>query len=48
MFDFIESFSWALKTYRYDPLERLTADLDEQVLRPTEAKVLELRGPQTG
>ena len=48
MFDFFERFPWVLKAYRYDSLERLTADLDERVIRPIEAKVLELPGPEAG
>jgi uncharacterized protein YjbI with pentapeptide repeats len=46
MFDFIAGFPWVMKTYCYNDLARLTADLDERVIRPAEAKVLELRGPQ--
>ena len=35
---------WTLeRSGRYDSLEGLTADLDERVIRPTEAMVLELR-----
>jgi hypothetical protein len=45
MFDFIARFPWVMKTYCYDDLARLSADLDERVIRPAEAKVLELRGP---
>ena len=44
MLDFLESFPWFLKTYLYDDLAQLIADLDERVIRPAEAKVLELRG----
>jgi hypothetical protein len=47
MFDFFKKFPWVLKTYRYNDLLELTADLDGGVIRPTEAKVLELRGPQS-
>jgi uncharacterized protein YjbI with pentapeptide repeats len=46
MFDFFKQYPWVLKTYRYDNPAQLTADLDESVIRPAEAKVLELRGPQ--
>jgi uncharacterized protein YjbI with pentapeptide repeats len=46
MFDFFAKYSWVLKTYRYDAPSQLIADLDENVIRPVEAKVLELRGPQ--
>ena len=35
---------WVLSTHRYDTPERLIADLDERVIRPAEAKILELRG----
>ena len=48
MFDFFKKFPWVLKTYRYDTLLHLRADLDERVIRPTEAKVLEVRAPQLG
>jgi len=44
MFDFFRPFPWVLKTHRYDTPERLIADLDEQLIGPAEAKVLELRG----
>jgi hypothetical protein len=46
MFDFIARFPWVLKTYCYDDLAQLTTDLDERVVRPAEAKLLELRGTQ--
>ena len=46
MFDHFESYPWFLKTHHYDSLDRLLADLDERVIRPAEAKVVELRGPQ--
>jgi hypothetical protein len=45
MFDFLGSFPWALKTHRYNNPTELEAALDERVIRPAEAKVLELRGP---
>jgi hypothetical protein len=48
MFDFFVSYPWFLKTYRYGSPSQLIADLDEHVVRPAEAKVLELRGPQPG
>ena len=45
MFDSIEIYRSVAKTYRYDDLAQLTANLDEWVIRPVEAKVSELRGP---
>ncbi len=47
MFDFFKKFPWVLTTYRYNNLAQLTSDLDAGVIRPTEAKVLELRGPHS-
>jgi uncharacterized protein YjbI with pentapeptide repeats len=44
MFDSIEIYRSVAKTYRYDDLAQLTANLDKRVIRPAEAKVLELRG----
>ena len=41
-------FEAALSVHRYDTQEQLIAGLDERVIRPAEAKVLELRGPQPG
>lgn len=46
MLDFIAKFPWVLKTHQYDDPTQLLADLDERVIRPAEAKVLELRAPQ--
>jgi uncharacterized protein YjbI with pentapeptide repeats len=46
MFDFIASYPWVLKTYCYDNLAQLIANLDERVIRPAEAKAVEVRGPQ--
>jgi hypothetical protein len=34
---------WVLPTHHYDTPEQLIADLSERVIRPAEAKVLELR-----
>jgi hypothetical protein len=45
MFDSIGIYRSVLETHRYDSPERLIADLDKCVIRPAEAKVLELRGP---
>jgi hypothetical protein len=44
MFDSIEIYRSVAKTYRYDDLAQLTANLDKWVIRPAEAKVSELRG----
>jgi hypothetical protein len=46
MFEFFRKFPWVLKTYRYNTLLQLATDLDEGVIRPAEAKVIELRGLQ--
>ena len=45
MFDFFKRYPWFLNTYRYADLAQLTANLHDQVVRPAEDKVLELRGP---
>jgi len=39
---------WVLTTRSYNTQEELIANFDEWVIRPAEAKVLELRGPQPG
>ena len=39
-------FHWVLETYHYDTPGLLLANLDERVIRPAEAKVLELQGPK--
>lgn len=44
MFDFFRKYPWVLKAHRYDNQQQLIADLGEHVIRPAEAKVLELRG----
>lgn len=43
MFDFFRTYPWVLKPHHYGTQEELIADLGEQVIRPVEAKVLELR-----
>ena len=45
MFDFFRRYPWVLKAHRYDTPEQLIANLGDRVIRPAEAKVLELRGP---
>jgi hypothetical protein len=47
MFDHLRRFPWVLKAIRYNTPQQLIADLGE-VIRPAEAKVLELRGQQQG
>jgi uncharacterized protein YjbI with pentapeptide repeats len=42
--DMQRRYHWVLATHRYDTQEQLIAGLDEWVIRPAEAKVLELRG----
>jgi hypothetical protein len=44
MFDFYCHFPWFLKAHRYDSQSQLLADLGEQVIRPAEMKLQELRG----
>ncbi len=46
MFEHFTRYPWVLETYRYPSPERLIAELGERVIRPAEAKVLKLRGPQ--
>jgi uncharacterized protein YjbI with pentapeptide repeats len=43
--DMQRRYHWVLPTHHYDTPEQLIADLKEQVIRPAEAKVLELQGP---
>jgi hypothetical protein len=43
MLDFFRPFPWVLKTHCYHTPEHLIDDLDEQLIGPAEAKVLELR-----
>ena len=45
MFDFFRRYPCVLKAHRYDTREQLIANLGDRVIRPAEAKVLELRGP---
>jgi hypothetical protein len=40
----LTSYPWVLPTFEYDDQEYLIAHLDG-VIRPAEAKILELRGP---
>ena len=44
MLDFFRPFPSALKTHCYHTPEHLIDDLDEQLIGPAEAKILELRG----
>ncbi len=43
MFDFIRTFPWVLPCYRYDSQRHLLTKLDERLLGPVEAKVLQIR-----
>jgi hypothetical protein len=43
MFDFFRHFPWFLPVHRYDTPAQLLRDLGDRVIRPAEAKVLELR-----
>jgi hypothetical protein len=45
--DLRKRYHWVLETYRYDATESLIASLGE-VIRPAEAKALELRGAKPG
>ncbi len=40
----LKKFPWVLPSFEYDSLEHLLANLEESVVGPAEAKVLELRG----
>jgi hypothetical protein len=40
----LKKFPWVLPSFEYNTQKQLLADLDEGVIRPAEAKVLELRG----
>jgi hypothetical protein len=46
MFDSFEAYPWVLKVHRYDAPAQLLVHLDERVIGPAEAKVLELQGPK--
>jgi hypothetical protein len=46
MFEHFRRYPWVLKLYRYRSQEQLIANIGEGVIRPAEAKVLELRQPQ--
>jgi uncharacterized protein YjbI with pentapeptide repeats len=45
MFDFYRGFRSFLPVYRYDTPAQLLTDLTDRVIEPSEAKVLEIRGP---
>ena len=44
--DLRRRYHWVFPTHRYDTQEQLITDLGERVIRPAEAKVLELCKPQ--
>ena len=46
MFNFFCQYPWVLKAHRYDTQEQLLTNFGDRVIRPAEAKVLELRRPQ--
>ncbi len=46
--DLQERHHWVLPTHHYDAPEQLIADLEERVIRPAEAKVLQLHRPRLG
>jgi uncharacterized protein YjbI with pentapeptide repeats len=48
MFDFFRVYPWVLEPYRYQNHEALTANLVERIIRPAEARVLDLRGAPSG
>jgi hypothetical protein len=43
MFDFFRRFPWFLPVHRYDTPTQLLSELSDRVIKPSEAKVLELR-----
>jgi uncharacterized protein YjbI with pentapeptide repeats len=43
MFDFFRRYPWFLPVHRYDTPARLLTELSDRVIKPSEAKVLELR-----
>jgi len=43
MFDFFRRYTWFLPVHRYDPPAQLLSELSDRVIKPTEAKVRELR-----
>jgi uncharacterized protein YjbI with pentapeptide repeats len=45
MLEHFKRYPWVLKTYVYESPEQLIDNLADRVIRPAEAKVLELRGP---
>jgi hypothetical protein len=42
----LKKFPWLLPSFDYDTVEHLLANLDDCVVTPAEAKVLEIRGAQ--
>jgi hypothetical protein len=44
MFDFYRRFPWFLPVHRYDTPAQLLSELSDRVIKPSEAKVLEIQG----
>jgi hypothetical protein len=47
MFDFYRPYQWFLPAHRYSEPRQLLVDLGDRVIRPAEAKALELRPPMS-
>jgi len=45
VFDFYRRFPWFLPVRRYGTPAQLLSELSDRVIKPSEAKVLELRAP---
>jgi uncharacterized protein YjbI with pentapeptide repeats len=45
MFDFYRTYPWFLPVHRYDTPAQLLSELTDRVIKPSEDKVLEIRGP---
>ena len=45
MFDHFRRYPWFLKVHRYDTPTQLLSELSDRVIKPSEAKVRELRAP---
>ena len=43
MFDFYRHFAWFLPVHRYDTPAQLLTELSDRVIKPSEAKALDLR-----
>jgi len=45
LFDYYRHFPWFLPVHRYDTPAQLLTELSDRVIKPSEDKVLEIRGP---